>query len=724
MSVKKGVLGFFGLFLLVALGLFVIQQAHFGGITGFIIFEDSSSDFASGTFENTSYNGSAVVLSGTNTTGSFTSAVFNATQTAIWNDISWIFSGNALLYVRSCDDIFCENDSWNQLIIDASSELDIEDSTFVQYRVDLTTGAALYNVSIDYDLDSSAPELVLVSPQHGSVYGYNSSLPLEYTSDDDLDSCWYSLSDVNISLPSCSNITIDLSEGEHTIYVYANNSLGIEGFTTSTFNVSLDYPTIILESPRNEDVLNDTVIMEYYVNDSDLQYCDLLADFSGSFSVNDSEEEPVSGAVNSFSQDLGDGTYSWSIECVDDSDQSSLTDTWSFAVDSVAPNVGVSQPTGTFSSRREIPLTLSVSDESVVQCTYSVKDSQNTLLFSLTLGTCQSTSFNVPRDGSYTVDLSFVDEAGNAHSDSATFIVDSSPDEEDNDDENEENEENEEEDEGELSISVGSAPVVSELSYTDVPSFEIRQGSARNMSVELINSGSSFLNGCSLGSSGAFDGWIQSDELFDLSPGEEGNYAFTLVIPLDAHPSNALLPLYVSCDEVTSTVLLNFDVREADFIFTFSRYERIPDALDVYYILASRSEEQRVISIDYVLLNLDGTIVSSGQENSTTSEDEQILRVSIPKDAFGEFQLVFDLAGENDMVSVTEPILLPAGGVTGFAISDSNRRTLTIWGVLIMGLLASLLVIRFVHVHNKKISAGVEKREFIPLQPADDTANI
>src|SRR3989338_1705830 len=56
-----------------------------------LIFEDSSqTDFNNGSYTNTTYNGTDVVLSNGNRTGSFTSRIFDAgIQQILWKNISW-----------------------------------------------------------------------------------------------------------------------------------------------------------------------------------------------------------------------------------------------------------------------------------------------------------------------------------------------------------------------------------------------------------------------------------------------------------------------------------------------------------------------------------------------------------------------------------------------------------------------------------------------------------
>lgn len=51
--------------------------------------DDTQAEFDQGTYENTAYNGTAVLLSGTNITGNYTSRVFDAGNNANWTVIAW-----------------------------------------------------------------------------------------------------------------------------------------------------------------------------------------------------------------------------------------------------------------------------------------------------------------------------------------------------------------------------------------------------------------------------------------------------------------------------------------------------------------------------------------------------------------------------------------------------------------------------------------------------------
>lgn len=82
--------------------------------------------------------------------------------------------------------------------------------------------------------------LTITYPTQGLNITHNNGITLNYTVQGPADSCWYSLDNgANISLPGCTSTTFDAGNGEHSIIVYANNSLGeVFPSTSVSFNVS------------------------------------------------------------------------------------------------------------------------------------------------------------------------------------------------------------------------------------------------------------------------------------------------------------------------------------------------------------------------------------------------------------------------------------------------------------------------------------------------------
>ncbi|MFH1521806.1 MAG: hypothetical protein ABIF18_02500 [archaeon] len=85
-------------FLTIAMGIFVVGIFFFSIIytgfdfklTGYAVFgNDEQAEFDLGTYNNVEWNGSAVILSSNQVSGTYTSQIFDATNDATWNNLSW-----------------------------------------------------------------------------------------------------------------------------------------------------------------------------------------------------------------------------------------------------------------------------------------------------------------------------------------------------------------------------------------------------------------------------------------------------------------------------------------------------------------------------------------------------------------------------------------------------------------------------------------------------------
>jgi len=82
---------------------------------------------------------------------------------------------------------------------------------------------------------------------------------------------------------------------------------------------------------------------------------------------------------------------------------------------------------------------------------------------------------------------------------------------------------------------------------------------------------------------------------------------------------------------------------------------------------------------------------------------EEVIEFNLPKDSFGEFDFVLTLIeGDVEIVDV-EKLFLPSGsGLTGLAISDDNRRTLSTLGIILVGVIIAVAIGWIVRKHRRK----------------------
>ena len=97
--------------------------------------------------------------------------------------------------------------------------------------------------------DSTAPTLILTSPQDGATYTSN-NVPLKASSPDlDVDTWWYNLDGgANVSFVPDSTIP-GLSSGGHTVIVYVNDTSGNENIETVSFTIRQPSPVFIPPPP-------------------------------------------------------------------------------------------------------------------------------------------------------------------------------------------------------------------------------------------------------------------------------------------------------------------------------------------------------------------------------------------------------------------------------------------------------------------------------------------
>jgi len=158
---------------------------------------------------------------------------------------------------RSCDDSACLGESYVDIADVSPQNLSLSNNQYFQYKAYFLTDNSdyspeLYNVSIDYTVLNSAPIINLIEPQN-QLYTENESLALNYTvydNDNNLDSCWYNINNgENITLINCENTTFDVSEGNHNITIYANDSLGLKASDFVEFNVDASGISLSISEP-------------------------------------------------------------------------------------------------------------------------------------------------------------------------------------------------------------------------------------------------------------------------------------------------------------------------------------------------------------------------------------------------------------------------------------------------------------------------------------------
>jgi len=568
--------------------------------------------------------------------------------------------------------------------------------------------------SASFSVFNSAPSVNIVRPAADDSYGSNNSLALNYTvsdSDNNLQSCWYHInSGANNTLANCANTTFGVAgSGSYTLYLYANDSQGAVNRASVSFSVTLGAPTISLSTPINGTYLNSgqNINFVYTATDTDLNSCSLWGNFNGTFSKNQTHSSVVSGVQHSFGLNLSDGTYSWNVFCNDTAGNGVFNGNKTFFVDTVSPSISLSEPSGTKTSRTGIPLTFSLTENNKDSCIYNVYRGTSVEVANTTVN-CNlgGVSFNVTLDADFVLNFYANDSAGNSGRSSSSFTVDTAIQTSPTSDGSS----------GGGGGGGGGGIITSskngtltrnlKVEFSNLNNLIYRRGTSNKIIVEAKNNEIYYLNKCSLTGGGETGVWIKSEGIGGLSPGEKLTYEVSLNIPDSAAPGVHTGSVILNCEEGKSTRAISVTVYRANFDFKVDNYSRDGNYLVVNYAVQEFSNEDHNIIIDYQFIDFDNVTRKSGQERIVLAKGykgENVLKFELPKDSFGQFELLLSFSDGISKTDTSEKIFLPSGaGATGFAISAQNKSRISIFGLIIILITGLVLMGRFVYKRYKR----------------------
>lgn len=117
------------------------------------------------------------------------------------------------------------------------------------------------NESYNFAVKDTIPPLITIHNPLNQSYD-NATQLVNITADDHVDSIWYNWNGTNVTYTSEINITFP--DGTHTLYAYANDSLGHESSDSVTFTIDSTSPTLIINTPINGNIY-DAEIAPYII---------------------------------------------------------------------------------------------------------------------------------------------------------------------------------------------------------------------------------------------------------------------------------------------------------------------------------------------------------------------------------------------------------------------------------------------------------------------------
>lgn len=652
--------------------------------------------------------------------------IFKSTDFGInWNEIgdcnngatndpkgitNFVQSTSLELQVRNCSQSNCSDGTWQSINL---SDIDLVGRYF-QYEIDFSTPDSsitpeLYNVSIDYDVLNSPPTIKMFFPQNGATYGYNESIALNFTANDidnNIDSCWYNLDGGNnVSILDCQNTSFNVTgDGSYTLNIYMNDTQGEEASDSSSFSVQVGAPTIELNSPIDIYIADYDVTFRYIPVDVDLDSCELWGDFLGNWSLNQMDINPVSEIENTFNLNLSDGTYLWNIKCNDSLGNSAINGNKTFYVDTINPQIILTEPKGTKKSRT-VTLEFNVSDKNLDSCWYNVYRGVN-LEISNTGVNCSlgSASFSVTVDADFVLNFYVNDSAENLNSTSSGFSVDTSS--------------------GTTVVSGGGGSGggttiittngTAELSLGEIQDLIAEPGDIEELSWSVKNTGTSFLNDCKIKGEGGYSSWISSNELKNLAAGEKYVFSFNLNIPRTIGAGQYSLTLSLVCQEISEYSSFVVEILEEKFIFDLIKVEReLTDTIKIFYSLEELSGSEQNVELQFLLFGLNNEEIARVKETnliSANSKKEFEILIPIDSSLEGELNLLVNLNSEAYSTFTQENIVLgaPIGGLAIFGDATNTDNLIT--GVLILLFLVfAFFIVKRILSSRKKLGKKSKK---------------
>jgi len=608
---------------------------------------------------------------------------------------NFIQATNLDFQVRSCDDDPCSGESWIDITDNSPQDLSVNNNQYFQYRVSFTNpdssvSPVLESVSVDYIVLNTAPSIILVSPQDGATYGYNESITLDFSvsdADSNIDSCWYNFDEgENVSLASCANTTFDVAEGSYVLYVYVNDTQE-EASDSASFDVQVGAPTIILNSPINV-YLNyqENIQFDYIPTDVDLDSCELWGNFTGSFVLNQTDTSPVSGSVNSFVLNLSDGDYLWNIKCNDSVGNSVFNGNKSFYVDTINPDLSLSEPSDVKTSRT-VSAEWSFSDVNPVNCFYNVYQGASLDITNTSVNcSVNSVSFDVSADGSFVINFYINDSAGNTNSTNLSFSVDtsSSPPSSDG---------------GGGGGGGGSGAVITNL--TKIGKIEVSEigniiayaGTQESLSLNVRNIGKIFLNNCRLIVKGEISSWANSNIIEGIAPGENKDFNFDINVPEEIVAGDYSGELEIKCDESNDiqNVLVSIPGLGSIKIKDIQQEENI---LRVIYEFDNSNIIGESVLVDIWLEDGEGYGITRFQDVFNINRDgliERTIEFELENVA-GIYYVYLALSDDLDNF-VRESVVLGEAEGTGFVVFDTDGGKFGVYIVflLVLGIAVFLI---------------------------------
>jgi hypothetical protein len=273
--------------------------------------------------------------------------------------------------------------------------------------------------TVTFTVDTINPTFAIQSPIDNS-YTTNSTIHITYSSSDtNSESCWYSndsLAD-NTTLADCNtNITsLTWSEGQHTVYIWTNDSAGNLNSSSVTFTIDTITPSLSISTPTNNTFSNDTNLnVNYSASDTNLESC-WYANDSLTTNTTLSNCANLTGIEWSEQQHT---VYLWVNDSAGNQNQTDVT----FTTDTSSLIINISTPSSNYySTDTSLDVNYTILGDNIEDCWYS----NDSMLSNTSFSTCGDNITSITwSEGQHNVTIYANDSVGEVSSSSMTFTID------------------------------------------------------------------------------------------------------------------------------------------------------------------------------------------------------------------------------------------------------------------------------------------------------------
>lgn len=266
-----------------------------------------------------------------------------------------------------------------------------------------------HSITRNFTVDTVPPSVSISSPTAGQHVN-STSVPVSFAATDlSLTSVTCELDGGTASACTSPRNYAGLPQGNHTVVVAASDQAGNVGQLSVTFRVDTIAPEVSITAPAASQYLNsDDVNVNFTATDANSLTVECRVD-SGTFA-------PCSSPYSM--SDLSQGNHTAYVRATDPA-MNATTQSVTFHVDTLAPDVSISSPTASqYFNSTNVPVSFSATDANLSSVTCQLDGG--------TASACTSPrNYSALGQGDHTVTVRAEDHAGNFSAASVTFRVDS-----------------------------------------------------------------------------------------------------------------------------------------------------------------------------------------------------------------------------------------------------------------------------------------------------------